>query len=187
MNFTVYSQTLQGTHAFLSPSKHSWVNYDEEKLDRVFRASMEAKRGTELHAFAHDAIRLGQKLLAVQKTLNMYVNDAIGFRMTPEQLLRYSMNCYGHADAISFRAGKLRIHDLKMGITPASMMQLIIYAALFCLEYKMRPMDIEIELRIYQNDNVEIYVPTADEVFHVRDKIITFDKRIDYLRSEENS
>lgn len=187
MNFTLRSQNLAGTHAFLSPSKPSWVNYEDDKLDRVFYAHQEAKRGTELHAFAHEAIRLGQRLLDVPKTINMYVNDGIGYRMTSEQLLFYSMNCYGHADTISFRNNKLRIHDLKTGVTAASMMQLLIYVALFCLEYNFKPMDIEIELRIYQNDEVKVYVPTPDEIFHIIDRIITFDKRINYLRSEENS
>lgn len=187
MNFTLRSQNLAGTHAFLSPSKHSWVNYDDEKLDAVFHASQEAKRGTELHAFAHDAIRLRQRLPDVNKTLNMYVNDAIGFGMTPEQLLYYSNNCYGHADAISFRGKILRIHDLKTGVIAGSMVQLLIYAALFCLEYLKKPTEIEIELRIYQLDEVTIYVPTPDEIFHIMDKIQIFDKRLKFLRLEDPS
>ena len=48
---------------------------------------------------------LGQKLPKSQKTLNMYVNDAISFRMVPEQILFYSENCFGTADTIVFRNG----------------------------------------------------------------------------------
>ena len=51
----------------------------EDKLDRVFFTNEAAKRGTELHALAHDLIRLGVKLPKTRATLNMYVNDAIGF------------------------------------------------------------------------------------------------------------
>lgn len=175
---------LIGQHAFLSASKHSWVNYDEEKLDRVFMTSMAAKRGTELHALAHELIRLGVKLPTKRTTLNAYVNDAIGYRMVPEQVLYYSDNCYGTADAIAFRRNKLRIHDLKTGVNLTSEVQLEVYAALFCLEYRFKPFEIEIELRIYQNDDVRIYEADPDSIFHIMDKIITFNKRIEALKEE---
>lgn len=175
---------LAGRHAFLSPSTYHWINYDDAKLEARFFAAMAAQRGTELHAFAHEAIRLGIKLPRTQKTLGPYVNDAIGFRMTPEQMLYYSDNCFGTADAIGFRKGLLRIHDLKTGITPASEHQLEVYAALFCLEYRMKPFDIAIELRIYQNGDVLIYNGDADVIAHIMDKIITFDKKINAMRLE---
>lgn len=175
---------FQGTHAFLSPSKHAWVNYDDDKLDRVFFSHLEAQRGTRLHQLAHDLIREGIKLPDNGQTLSLYVNDAIGFRMTPEQLLRFSDNCYGHADAISFRDNFLRIHDLKNGVIEKSEVQLEVYAALFCLEYKIKPFHIKIELRIYQLDEVRVYEPDADKIFHIMDKIITFDKRINVIRQE---
>jgi hypothetical protein len=183
MNFNAHSP-LKGLHAFLSASDYHWINYDEDKLDRVFFTRMAAKRGTELHAFAHEAIRLGVKLPTSRKTLNLYVNDAIGYRMSTEQILFYSENCFGTADCIAFRRNKLRVHDLKTGVTEASVRQLEVYAALFCLEYKYRPFDIEIELRIYQNDEVRVYTPDPDDLFHIMDKIITFDKRINILRME---
>lgn len=176
--------SLEGRHAFLSASKSSWVNYDEDKFDRVFVAAMAAQRGTELHALAHDLIRLGVKLPRTPATLNMYVNDCIGYRMTPEQPLFYSENCFGTADAISFRKNKLRVSDLKTGVTEASPRQLLVYAALFCLEYKFRPFDIEIELRIYQNDEMRLYEADPDEVFHIMDKIISFNKRLIALKEE---
>lgn len=175
---------LAGKHAFLSASKYHWVNYDDEKLDRSFVTAMAAQRGTELHALAHELIRLGVRLPRSAKSLNMYVNDAIGYRMASEQVLFYSENCFGTADTISFRRDKLRIHDLKTGVTPTSERQLEIYAALFCLEYRFKPFEIEIELRIYQNDEVQIYEADPDVISHIIDKIITFDKRIKDLRME---
>lgn len=175
---------LVGQHAFLSASKYHWINYDEDKLDRTFIAAMAAQRGTELHALAHDLIRLGVKLPRNTKTLNQYVNDCLGFRMVPEQVLYYSDNCFGTADAIGFRRNVLRISDLKTGVTPTSEKQLEVYAALFCLEYKVRPSEIAIELRIYQNDEMRLYDTDPDEITHIMDKIIVFDKRINALREE---
>lgn len=186
MRFNVHSQ-FEGKHAFLSASSPAWTNYDEEKLDRVFVSSIAAQRGTALHAFAHQAIRLGVKLPRTPNTLNMYVNDAIGYRMSPEQVLYYSPNCFGTADAISFRKGQLRVHDLKTGIHEANERQLEVYAALFCLEYKMRPFEIEIELRIYQNNEVRIFAPDPDSIIHIMDKIITFDRRIEAIRLEADA
>jgi Protein of unknown function (DUF2800) len=178
---------LAGKHAFLAPSKYSWINYDEDKLDRVYVAALQAQRGTELHALAHQLIRLGVKLPRSPKSLNTYVNDAIGFRMTPEQHLFYSANCFGTADSIAFRKNILRVHDLKTGVTPTSEHQLEVYAALFCLEYKFKPFEIEIELRIYQNDEVRVYEADPDVIFHVMERIIYFDKRINEIRMEAES
>lgn len=175
---------LDKLHAFLSPSNHHWVNYDEEKLDKRYMTAMAAQRGTELHAYAHEAIRLKIKQVDNGTTLSSYVNDAIGFRMTPEQPLFYSYNCFGTADAISYRESCLRIHDLKTGITKSSMYQLYIYAALFCLEYGIKPFEITIELRIYQNDDILVDHPDPDFITHVMDKIVTSDRRIEELRRE---
>lgn len=183
MNFNTHSR-LKGQHAFLSASKYHWIGYTEDKLDRVYLASLAAQRGTELHAFAHEAIRLGIKLPKTDKTLNMYINDAIGYRMTPEQILYYSDNCFGTADCISFRRNTLRIHDLKTGDSPTSEHQLEVYAALFCLEYKFKPFEFDIELRIYQNDEARIYDGDPDAIFHIMDRIVTFDKRINAIREE---
>lgn len=181
MSFKKHSD-LVGQHAFLSPSDYHWVNYDEDKLDRVFFTRMQAQRGADLHALAYQAIRLGVRLPTSKKTLNLYVNDAIGFRMSPEVILYYSDNCFGTADTIAFRNNTLRIHDLKTGINEASFHQLEVYAALFCLEYRFKPFDIRTELRIYQNDEVKVFVPEPDDIFHIMDKIITFDKRLTVLR-----
>ena len=176
---------LEGQHAFLGASKYHWINYSEEKLAQSYLNFLATLKGTELHAFAAECIRLGIKLQHSKKTLNMYVNDAIGFKMTPEQPLYFSDNAFGTADAISFKRNKLRIHDLKTGVTPASVKQLEIYAALFCLEYKIKPSDISMELRIYQNDEILIYEPTVEDIVPIIDKILVFDKTINAIREEE--
>ena len=184
MNFNKHSE-LVGEHAFLSPSKYSWINYDKEKLyDSYFRYRA-VQRGTELHALACKCIQLGERLPKSKKALNLYVNDAIGFRMMPEQVLFYSVNAFGTVDAISFRDDILRIHDLKTGVTPVSIHQLEIYAAYFCLEYDVKPFDITIELRIYQTENVLISNPTPELITSIMEKVIAFDKEIDKLKTEE--
>lgn len=175
---------LAGTHAFLGASNYHWVNYDEDKLSRAFFSAMAARRGVELHDYAQKAIQLKIMQADDGSTLSKYINDGIGFRMTPEQILYYSDNCYGCADTASFRNELLRIHDLKTGINEASFSQLEIYAALFCLEYKFRPFNIGIELRIYQNNEVSILNPDPDWIFHVMDKIVSFSKMIDEFRKE---
>ena len=176
---------LQGMHAFLGPSKHHWINYSEDKLVTAYTNYTAAQRGTQLHDFAAQCILLGQKLPRSSKTLNAYVNDAIGFRMTPEQLLFYSENCFGTCDAICFRKGMLRIHDYKSGVIPAHINQLLVYASLFCLEYQVKPHEIEMELRIYQNDEVLYHIPEPDEIAPIMDKIVVFDKIIRHIRDRE--
>lgn len=183
MDFTRHTKLI-GMHSFLSPSKYAWLRYDEDKLDRVFHSHMDAARGTELHELAARLIKLGVKLPDVQRTLNMYVNDAIGFKMSPEVTLFYSENCFGTADAIGYRQNTLRIHDLKNGVNAGSMDQLMIYAAIFCHEYRMSPNEIQIELRIYQNDGCDILVPDPMDVIMVMEKIKSFDQRIAFLKSE---
>ena len=176
---------LEGTHAFMSASQSSWLRYDEDKLIQVYMNKMAAQKGTELHEFASRAIKLGQKLPRSNKTLNMFVNDAIGYKMDSEILLHYSENCFGTADAISFRNNMLRVHDLKTGFGPTHMDQLLIYVALFCLEYKVKPGTITIETRIYQNDDVEIENPTADIIVPIIDRIVTFDKALKKIKMTE--
>ena len=183
MNFNNHSM-LEGKHAFLGASKYHWINYDADKVADSYSKFLAVQRGTELHDFAAQCIKLGQKLPKSKKTLNMYVNDAIGFKMTPEQVLYYSENCFGTADSISFRNGLLRIHDLKTGVIPAHMEQLMIYAALFCLEYKVKPSEIDMELRLYQSDNVLYHNPTAEDIVPIIDKIISFDKIITNIKLE---
>ena len=173
---------LEGIHAFLAPSKYAWVTYDEEELEGVYGNWRASQLGTELHELAAKLINLKVKLPKTNKTINLYVNDGIGFRMQTEVCLFYSINCFGTADTISFHNNLLRIHDLKNGKTPASVQQLRIYAALFCLEYGYNPRDIDMELRIYQSNDVVIDIPDPDDVKYIMDKIILFDKRINEIK-----
>lgn len=184
MNFNKHSDLL-GLHAFLGASKYHWINYDEEKLVSVFKKYRAIQKGVELHDFAYRCIKLGIKLPRNKKSLNQYVNDAIGFRMTPEQVLFYSENSFGTADAISFKDNFLRIHDLKTGETTISIRQLEVYASLFCLEYNVNPFNISIELRVYQMDDILVHEPLPKDIQLIMDKIIFFDKKIDKLKTEE--
>jgi hypothetical protein len=186
MNFNKHSELI-GQHAFLGASKYHWLNYDEDKLIQAYLNSLAVQKGTELHELACSLIRLGVKLPKSKSTLNMYVNDAISYRLTPEQPLFFSRNCFGTADAISFNEKNhfLRIHDLKTGVTPAHMEQLEIYAALFCLEYHMQPKDIGMELRIYQNNEVLVHSPLGDDIKRIMQTIIVFDGKIEKIRVEE--
>ncbi len=173
---------LAGKHAFLSPSNYHWLNYDDQKLEARFHTVMAARRGTDLHAFAHEAIRLGIKLSRANDALSTYVLDAISFKMSCEQTLYYSDNCFGTADTLCFRRNKLRIHDLKTGISHTSEKQLEVYAALFCLEYGVNPFEIEIELRIYQRDDVRIFDSIPENIVFIMDKIVEFDQQIQAIK-----
>ena len=186
MNFIRHSELI-GQHAFLGASKYYWLNYDEDKLIQTYLNSLAVQRGTELHDLACNLIKLGVRLPKSKSTLNMYVNDAISYRLSPEQPLYYSRNCFGTADAISFDERKrfLRIHDLKTGVSIAHMEQLEIYAALFCLEYHKQPGDMEIELRIYQSNEIAIHQPKGEDIQTIMKKIIAFDSKIEKLRMEE--
>ncbi len=184
MNFNPHLE-LYDRHAFLSPSSYHWLNYDNHKLEARYIAATAARRGTDLHNLAHEAIRLGVKLSKTNKSLSTYVNDAIGYKMVCEQPLFYSDNCFGTADTISFRRGKLRIHDLKTGITPTSERQLEIYAALFCLEYSISPFDIEIELRIYQRDEIKVFLPLPEMIADIMDKIVMFDQQVEQMKASD--
>ena len=184
MRFNQHSG-LQGKHAFLSPSSYHWLNYNEQKLEARYASYQSARRGTDLHALAHEAIRLGIRLSRAHEALSTYVKDALGYKMQCEQSLFYSDNCFGTADTISFRRGQLRIHDLKTGIVATSFQQLKVYAAIFCLEYCVDPCSIEIELRIYQRDEVRVDTPFGEEIIEVMDKIVLFDQQVEQLKASE--
>lgn len=184
MIFNAHSNLL-GRHAFLSPSNYHWINYDDQKLEARFVAAMAARRGSDLHALAHEAIRLRVKLSKSNQALATYVNDAIAFRMNCEQPLFYSENCFGKADTICFRRNKLRIHDLKTGIIYTSEHQLEVYAALFCLEYSVDPTTIEIELRIYQREDIRIFETDPALIMEIMDRIIYFDQQIEAMKASD--
>ena len=177
MKFFAHSD-MTGRHAFLSASKYHWIRYDEDKLYETFLNAMDAALGTRLHAFAAEAILLKQRMPENNATLNAYVNDAIGFRMTPEVMLVASENAFGTADAISFYDNILRIHDLKNGVSPAKMDQLLIYACFFLIEYGFKPNEIKIVLRIYQNDDIVEFIPDITDLAPIIDQILIFDELI---------
>ena len=184
MIFNTHSK-LEGLHAPFSPSQSSWLRYDDDKALEVYANKKASEMGTILHAWAKSTIDLGIKQPRSKKTLYAYVNDAIGFKMDTEVVLYYSERFFGTADVISFRNGMLRIHDLKTGKHPASMEQLEIYAALFCLEYKIKPGDIVMELRIYQNDKVIYHNPTAEDIVTIMDKIVHLNRLLENMEYGE--
>jgi len=183
MNFNKHS-AYKGSHSFLSASKYHWLRYDDSKLETYFLNAQAAARGTRLHAVASECIDLNLKMPRTASTFNLYVNDAINFKMNTEQVLYYSDNCFGTADAISFRNNKLRIHDLKTGTTPAHIEQLEIYSALFFLEYGYDLSKVKIELRIYQNDEVLIHKPKIEEISDIMNKIVHFDSILDEIKNK---
>lgn len=170
---------LKGLHAFLGASQYRWLNYDNDKIIKSYNSNLAKKRGTELHEFAANAITYGIKLAGIDgtfandNTIVMYVNDCIDYGLKPEQTLYYSEFCFGTTDAINFYDNKLYIFDLKTGKTKAKFEQLLVYAALFCLQYDIAPGLIDIELRIYQCEEKNVMIPTTEEVLYVMDRIMT--------------
>lgn len=201
---------LAGKHALLSPSSWSWLNYEgEQGVDSLYNrylSSYASVVGTTLHEYAEKRIRYKLKISKNEKkdilfycldhgvprnvvdldyvfeNLMTYVNDAIGYRMDPEVILYYSENCFGTADSINFSNGFLRIHDLKTGKLQTHMEQLLIYAALFCLEYKIKPGEIHTETRIYQSDQIFVAEPTAEDILPIMDKIVRTDRLVSQFR-----
>lgn len=187
MNF-IRHLNLEGLHAPFSPSQSAWLRYDDEKALEVYSNRKAADMGTRLHAWAKETIDLGIKQPKSKKTLYAYVNDAIGFKMDTEVVLFYSERFFGTADAISFRNNMLRIHDLKtgkVGKIESHIEQLEIYAALFCLEYKVKPEDIEMELRVYKNDEVVCHNPEVEDIRYIMGHIVHLNKLLEQQDLEE--
>jgi hypothetical protein len=114
--------------------------------------------------------------------------------MATEVVLFYSDRFFGTADAICFRTDRktgrevLRIHDLKTGVVgepDKHFEQLKVYAALFCLEYKQKPNDIEISLGVYKKDEVAFCEPDPEEIVFIMNKIIHLDKLLVKIDNEE--
>jgi hypothetical protein len=181
MRFNSHWQ-VEGKHAFLGASKYHWIRYDLDKMRKIWENKFASEKGTRLHNLAAFAIRERVKLADNGTTLSMYVNDAIGFRMTPEQVLYYNEDCFGTADAISYDKSVLRVHDLKTGVHPGSFDQPKIYCALFCLEYNIRPYDIEMIMRIYQNDQVFEEIADPNEIHEIMRTIVEFTNEIEKMR-----
>lgn len=201
--------TPPGSHALLGGSRYSWLNYDNEKLFNYVTSSYATTIGTLIHELAAKLIKnqikvskndarkmillnlldnnVPRSVIDIERYIDnfvAYVNDAIGYGMRPEQTLRYSENAFGTADAILFNEKKnfLRIHDYKSGVSQPNLHQLEIYAALFCLEYKVKPKDISTELRIYWFEEVITGLPTSEDIVPIIDKIITFDNYIKSMK-----
>lgn len=173
MNFIKHS-TLEGCHAPFSASQSAWLRYSDEKLMDVYQSKKAAQIGTRLHEWAAETINLGIKQPRSKKTLYNYVNDGIGYKMDTEVVLYYSPYFFGTADTICFRDNFLRIHDLKTGVVGKiehHIEQLEIYAALFCLEYRVNPYDIKMELRVYKVDEVLTHEPNPADIAYIMDKI----------------
>lgn len=184
MDFNSHSE-LSGKHAFLSPSSPHWLNYDEQKLQARYYSHSASVRGTDLHALAHEAIRLGITLDPALGAIAAYVADALAYRMSCEVPLYFSDNAFGTADTISFWDYFLRIHDLKTGVTPSKPTQLEVYGAYFCLEYGFSPFDIQIETRIYQGDEATIFEPPPERIQGIMDTVVQHDQYIEQLKEAE--
>lgn len=202
---------LRGKHAPFSPSQYSWLGDSEEDSVLRYVNSYATQVGTILHALAKDYIDFGYKMTKFDKkqislalltagiptfvveripiddifeTVLLYVNDAVGFHMEAEVPLYYSDVVFGTTDAIFFDEHEkiLRIHDLKTGSTPAKIDQLVIYDALFCLEYgpilRFRPEELMTELRIYQNGEYIFHCPNPDDIILTMEQIKQVDNII---------
>ena len=195
---------LEGKHAFLGASNFHWLNWDDKTFEERYYNQFLASAGTAVHKLAHDCIVGRIRITKHDKHLvdlalyhsyipadycnseefleNLvpFVNDAIGFHMSSEILLYYSPFCFGTTDAICFNELEkiLRIHDLKTGMTDAHMEQLLIYAALFCLEYHKNPNQFKTELRIYQSSQIVVYNPEPKEIEKFMDLITGRSKTI---------
>lgn len=186
MQFILH-KNLEGLHAPFSPSQPSWLRYDDDKAIDVYSNRKAAEMGSRLHAWAKETIDLGIKQPRSKKTIYAYVNDAIGFKMDTEVVLFYSERFFGTADAICFRNNFLRIHDLKtgkIGKIELHVEQLEVYAALFCLEYKVKPSTIGIELRVYKNDEVIVHNPNPEDIVQIMDKIVHLNKLLSKFDEE---
>lgn len=197
---------LEGTHAFLSASKYGWMRKTNEELIQGYINSYAQSIGTMMHAYAADCIRFREKLRKSDSkgakldlmrrgipefaidirsffpTVMRYVNDSIDHRMDPEILLYYSDLCYGTADSIQVSGNTLRIHDLKTGFAPVKIDQLMVYAALFFLEYNYKPEKMRTELRIYQSDDILSYEPEVEKVKEVMNAIVEKDRVLQKLK-----
>ena len=193
MNFNRH-YNLEGLHAPFSASQSAWLRYDDDRAREAYERKKSAERGSRLHAWAKETIDLGIKQPKSKKTLYEYVNDAIGFKMSTEVVLFYTDRFFGTADAISFRKNPktgrytLRIHDLKTGVVgepDKHFEQLKVYAALFCLEYKFKPSEIDIILGVYKKDEVVFCEPEPKEIEFIINKIIHLDKLLVKIDNEE--
>ena len=138
-------------HSTFSPSDKSWLNFDREKIRQRVMMARAIQRGTELHELAKHCIDMRTPLDPSNGIISAYVRDCIDFGMDTEVSLMYSEDIGGTADALKFDMCNsiLRISDLKTGERKASIAQVVLYAALWCLINRVNPMSIGYDLRIY--------------------------------------
>lgn len=174
---------LEGRHATISASKYSWVNYDLEKFEDVYRDSVAATYGTRLHELAKEHILLGLRMPDTERTLDRYINDCIGMRMQPEKVISFNDKAFGTADAVRFdeKTNTLFVFDLKTGRHEAKFTQLMIYCVFFCLEYGFRIAELNFVLRIYQNDEVR-EVTTQDGTLSFEDLVNIHSRVLDFTK-----
>lgn len=196
----------EGTHAIIGASKYAWVNYDRESLENSVVSYYSPAIGTILHGLVSKLIRTkikvnrteARKLILLELLINgiprnvidvdqyvdaftAFVNDAISYDMQSEQPVKYSGVAFGTSDAIQFYPKKslLRVHDYKSGTGKVKMTQLYIYAAFFCLEYHMRVMDLNFELRIYQMNDILVCNPEPQEILDIMDILASHTKIVE--------
>lgn len=141
---------------------------DDHLIDYQLQVYWFKKTGIRIPKGAYDSRMLIE-------TVALFVNDALGFRMDSEVILAYDETyAFGTSDAFicDERTKTIRVHDLKTGIHPVKMTQLLLYAAQYCLEYKKNPKDYKFELRVYQGGEIIEYFPMAAEVEEHMQKIV---------------
>ena len=165
--------------AFLKIKRRHKVNGVREIAKDIDEFIFDKYYLSEYDRLSREGVRLLRALsyipTEVFENLKAYVNDAVSFHMEPEVVLAYSERFFGTSDAFIFSNGMLRIHDLKTGVTPAKIEQLIGYDALFCLQSEVDPRSIEHELRIYQNNDILVANPIGDDIIPFMEKIVAFD------------
>jgi hypothetical protein len=111
-------------------------------------------------------------------TTKQFINDSIGFRMESEKRLTVSSMIYGTADAVRYytKENLLRVSDLKTGKRPAKIEQVFIYAALYCYEYNLKPLNTNFEARIYQNGEIFIEQPSGEDIDDILKNILHKDE-----------
>lgn len=199
---------LVGKHAYLSPSGYHWLGWTDDVFATRFYNQYATTIGTLVHALASNCIKHRIKLHKhdtaliecelsrnyipkesydssyIIQNVAPFVNDAIGFRLDSEVILYYSKWCFGTTDAIrdDTRLNILRISDYKNGQTPAKFDQLMIYAALYCLEYHKKPESFKkIELRLYQNLETSLMEANPEDISKIMERIVYCDSMINTL------
>lgn len=180
--------------ASLGTELHAWAAIQIElgnkisnkrELMRSFKSYIYQKYYSEIYGLS----AFGEKLLKNMKyvpaesyaTVIGYINDAISFKMKPEERLRYSENFFGTADAIKDLGDTLIIFDLKTGTASPHVEQLLIYAALYCLANSKNPEQMNFELRLYQGNDIFVATPSAEDIRPIMETIVEFDKIMNRL------